>query len=102
MRSSPVPSRSRRPSGSRSGREHGPGRAGVAAGGVSGGRPGRRRDAGGCAPGAAIAVRATAEALPFRDGAFDAALGVLTVHHWSDRDRGLAQMRRVTRGSGHG
>ncbi len=49
-------------------------------------------------PGAAVAVRATAEALPFRDGAFDAALGVLTVHHWGDRERGLAEMRRVTRG----
>ena len=48
--------------------------------------------------GAAPAVRAAAEALPFRDGAFGAAMGVLTVHHWSDRDRGLAEMRRVTRG----
>jgi len=44
---------------------------------------------------AAPAVRAVAEALPFRGGTFDAALGVLTVHHWADRDRGLAEMRRV-------
>lgn len=50
------------------------------------------------AVGAAPAVRAVAEALPFRDGAFGAAMGVLTVHHWSDRERGLAEIRRVTRG----
>jgi SAM-dependent methyltransferase len=46
---------------------------------------------------AAPAVRAIAEALPFRDRSFDAAMGVLTVHHWSDRARGLAEMRRVAR-----
>jgi SAM-dependent methyltransferase len=45
--------------------------------------------------GTAPAVRAVAERLPFPDGAFDAALGVLTVHHWADRDRGLAEVRRV-------
>jgi SAM-dependent methyltransferase len=49
-------------------------------------------------PDAAVAVRAAAEALPFRDGDFDAAMGVLTVHHWRDRARGLAEMRRVARG----
>jgi SAM-dependent methyltransferase len=48
--------------------------------------------------GAAPAVRATAERLPFADGAFGAAMGVLTLHHWSDRARGLAELRRVTRG----
>jgi ubiquinone/menaquinone biosynthesis C-methylase UbiE len=41
---------------------------------------------------AAPAVRAVAEALPFPDGTFDAAMGVLTVHHWSDRDCGLAEL----------
>jgi SAM-dependent methyltransferase len=45
--------------------------------------------------GTAPAVRAVAERLPFPDGAFDAAMGVLTIHHWTDRDRGLAEMRRV-------
>jgi hypothetical protein len=35
--------------------------------------------------GAAPAVRAAAEALPFGAGAFGAAMGVLTIHHWSDR-----------------
>jgi SAM-dependent methyltransferase len=47
---------------------------------------------------AAPAVRATAEALPFADRTFDAALGVLTVHHWRDRTRGLRELRRVARG----
>jgi len=49
-------------------------------------------------PGAPPAVRAQAEALPFGNGAFGAAMGVLTLHHWSDRARGLAEMRRVTDG----
>ncbi|MGE5290295.1 MAG: class I SAM-dependent methyltransferase [Micromonosporaceae bacterium] len=48
--------------------------------------------------GAAPAVCAVAEALPFRDGAFGAAMGVLTLHHWCDRARGLAEMRRVASG----
>jgi SAM-dependent methyltransferase len=44
------------------------------------------------------AIDATAEALPFDDDAFDAALAVLTVHHWPDLEAGLAEVRRVTRG----
>ena len=44
---------------------------------------------------AAPAIHASAERLPFQDGAFDAALAVLTIHHWSRRDQGLAEMRRV-------
>jgi SAM-dependent methyltransferase len=47
--------------------------------------------------GAATAVRAVAEDLPFPDKVFGAAMGVLTVHHWNDRARGLAEMRRVAR-----
>ena len=42
-------------------------------------------------------MRASAEALPFADDAFDAAMAVLTVHHWPDREAGLAEMRRVAR-----
>ncbi|HEY3606353.1 MAG TPA: class I SAM-dependent methyltransferase [Pseudonocardiaceae bacterium] len=41
------------------------------------------------------AVRGVAEALPVRDNAVDAVLAVLTVHHWSDWRRGLAELRRV-------
>jgi SAM-dependent methyltransferase len=48
-------------------------------------------------PQAARAVRAIAEHLPFADGSFDASLAVLTVHHWNDQSRGLAEMRRVAR-----
>jgi SAM-dependent methyltransferase len=45
--------------------------------------------------GAAGVARGVAEALPFPDDAFDAALAVLTVHHWTDPSRGLAELRRV-------
>jgi SAM-dependent methyltransferase len=48
--------------------------------------------------GAAPVVQATAEHLPFADDSFDAALAVFTVHHWTDRGRGLAEVRRVVRG----
>jgi SAM-dependent methyltransferase len=44
------------------------------------------------------AVDAIAEQLPFDDDSFDAAMATLTVHHWGDPDRGLAELRRVTRG----
>jgi len=40
-------------------------------------------------------VRATAEALPFPDRAFDAAMAMLTVHHWPERAHGLRELRRV-------
>jgi SAM-dependent methyltransferase len=46
-------------------------------------------------PGASPAVRAVAEALPMRDNAVDAALAVLTVHHWTDWRAGLAELRRT-------
>jgi SAM-dependent methyltransferase len=46
---------------------------------------------------AAPCVRAPAEALPFEAGAFDAAMAVLTIHHWSDWRAGLKEMRRVAR-----
>ncbi|MFJ5990571.1 class I SAM-dependent methyltransferase [Lentzea sp. NPDC092896] len=46
-------------------------------------------------PGASPAVRAVAEALPIRDHAVDAALAVLTVHHWTDWRAGLAELRRT-------
>ena len=49
-------------------------------------------------PSDASVVRTSAEALPFDDDAFDAAMAILTVHHWSDGARGVAEMRRVTRG----
>ena len=42
-------------------------------------------------------VQGVAERLPFPDQSFDAALAVLTVHHWSDREAGLAELRRAAR-----
>jgi SAM-dependent methyltransferase len=42
-------------------------------------------------------VQAEAEHLPFPDGAFDAALAILTVHHWADLALGLSELRRVAR-----
>jgi SAM-dependent methyltransferase len=45
--------------------------------------------------GAAPVVRAAAEALPFGDATFDAALAVATIHHWEDLAAGLAELRRV-------
>ena len=46
-------------------------------------------------PHAAPAIAARAEALPFPDRSFDAAMAVLSDHHWDDRAGGLREMRRV-------
>ena len=46
-------------------------------------------------PEAAPAVQAAAEALPFEDRAFDAAMAVLTLHHWTDWRAGIDELRRV-------
>jgi SAM-dependent methyltransferase len=46
-------------------------------------------------PDAAPAVQASAEDLPFEDRSFDAALAVLTIHHWTDWRRGIDELRRV-------
>lgn len=47
--------------------------------------------------GAAPAIRAVAEALPFGDQTFEAALAILTLHHWADLASGLSELRRVAR-----
>jgi len=47
------------------------------------------------APGTAPATQGVAEHLPFRDGVFDAALAIFTIHHWSDWRAGMAEVRRV-------
>jgi SAM-dependent methyltransferase len=47
---------------------------------------------------AARVIQASAHHLPFDDDAFDAAMAILTVHHWPDKERGLSELRRVTRG----
>jgi SAM-dependent methyltransferase len=48
-------------------------------------------------PGAAPVVEAFAEELPFEDDSFDAAMALITVHHWNDARAGLAEMIRVAR-----
>jgi SAM-dependent methyltransferase len=49
------------------------------------------------APDAAEAIQASAEHLPFGDRSFDAALALLTLHHWPDQIAGLREMARVAR-----
>ncbi|HEX2096949.1 MAG TPA: class I SAM-dependent methyltransferase [Solirubrobacterales bacterium] len=48
-------------------------------------------------PGAAPVVRGRAEELPFEDDSFDAAMAIITVHHWDDPGAGIAEMARVAR-----
>jgi ubiquinone/menaquinone biosynthesis C-methylase UbiE len=38
-----------------------------------------------------------AEFLPFLDLSFDATMGVLTFHHWTDQLQGLVEVIRVIR-----
>ncbi len=44
---------------------------------------------------AAPAIQAYAEALPLSTGSFDAAMAILTIHHWRDWRVGLREMARV-------
>lgn len=44
------------------------------------------------------ALNARADQLPFEDNSFDASMAMVTVHHWSDIEKGLRELRRVTRG----
>ncbi|HEY7632534.1 MAG TPA: methyltransferase domain-containing protein [Thermoleophilaceae bacterium] len=47
--------------------------------------------------GAAPLMRGSAEAIPLRDDSVDAAMAVLSDHHWSERRTGISEMRRVAR-----
>jgi ubiquinone/menaquinone biosynthesis C-methylase UbiE len=47
-----------------------------------------------------LVVQGVAEHLPFPARSFDAGMTVLTVHHWADREMGLAELRRVSRRQG--
>jgi len=47
----------------------------------------------------APAIRATADCWPLRDGSVDAAMSVLSVHHWDqEQERGVRELRRVATG----
>lgn len=48
-------------------------------------------------PGAAPAICGSAERLPLPDDVADAAMTILSVHHWDDPARGMCEMRRVAR-----
>jgi SAM-dependent methyltransferase len=47
--------------------------------------------------GAAPVIQASAEELPFADDSFDAAMAMITVHHWADLEAGVGEMARVAR-----
>lgn len=46
---------------------------------------------------AAPAIRGVAESIPLDDKSVDATMGVFTMQHWDDVDRGIAEVLRVTR-----
>jgi SAM-dependent methyltransferase len=46
---------------------------------------------------AADAIQGVAESLPLDDRSIDATMGVFTMQHWDDVNRGLAEVLRVTR-----
>ncbi|MBK8672300.1 MAG: class I SAM-dependent methyltransferase [Bacteroidetes bacterium] len=43
------------------------------------------------------AIIAKADHLPFDDNAFDASMAMVTIHHWPNIEKGLKELRRVTR-----
>jgi len=47
--------------------------------------------------GAAPVMRGSAESIPLRDDSVDAAMAILSDHHWQDRAAGFSEMRRVAR-----
>ena len=50
-------------------------------------------------PGGPPAIIGGAYPLPFEDRSMDAAMAILTIHHWDeDRERGVREMRRVASG----
>jgi SAM-dependent methyltransferase len=46
---------------------------------------------------AASAIQGVAEAIPLEDESVDATMGIFTMQHWDDLDRGLCEVLRVTR-----
>ena len=47
--------------------------------------------------GAAPCLQGSAEALPLETASVDAAMAILSAHHWTDLERGLREMARVAR-----
>jgi ubiquinone/menaquinone biosynthesis C-methylase UbiE len=48
-------------------------------------------------PGAAPVIQGSAEAIPLPDDSVDAAMAIISDHHWTDRAAGLREMARVAR-----
>jgi SAM-dependent methyltransferase len=46
----------------------------------------------------APAIHGVAEQLPLDDQSVDASMALVTIHQWRDLDKGLSELRRVTRG----
>jgi SAM-dependent methyltransferase len=47
----------------------------------------------------APAIKASADSIPLRDRSVDAAMSILSVHHWDDQcEKGVRELRRVARG----
>jgi SAM-dependent methyltransferase len=47
--------------------------------------------------GSARALEASAESVPLADDSADAVMALLTVHHWSDLEAGIGELRRIAR-----
>ncbi|MGH3310858.1 MAG: class I SAM-dependent methyltransferase [Streptomyces sp.] len=47
--------------------------------------------------GSAPAIQATAESIPVADDSADAVMAALTVHHWTDLEAGIKELRRIAR-----
>lgn len=48
-------------------------------------------------PLAAPCIKGSAEALPLETASVDAAMAILSAHHWTDLERGLGEMARIAR-----
>lgn len=49
------------------------------------------------AAGKVPAINGSADKLPFDDNTFDASMAMVTIHHWPDLEKGLGELRRVSR-----
>ncbi|RPE38989.1 methyltransferase family protein [Streptomyces sp. Ag109_O5-1] len=47
--------------------------------------------------GSARALQASAESIPIADDSADAAMAILTVHHWTDLEAGIGELLRIAR-----
>ena len=48
-------------------------------------------------PGSAPVIQATADKLPLKDKSYDAAMTVISIHHWHNQQQGIKEMCRIAR-----